>query len=121
MTDVLIVDDSPVVRKVARRILEVMHLKAREASGGNQALAACALAMPDAILVDGNMPELDGYEFVKQLRRMPAGARTKVVFCLCENNVSQIARATYAGADEVMLKPFDSDLMRSKFSNVLGL
>jgi len=115
MTSVLIVDDSPVVRKVARRILEDMNVKTSEATDGNQALAACSLMMPRAVLVDGNMPDLGGLEFVRRLRRMPRGDQAKVVFWLCEINVSQIARATHAGANEVMFKPFDEDLMRSRF------
>lgn len=115
MVEVLIVDDSPIVRKVARRILEDMNAKTSEATDGNQGLAACALMMPHAILVDGNMPDLSGFEFVRKLRRMPRGDQAKVIFWLCEINVSQIARATHAGADEVMFKPFDETLMRSRF------
>jgi len=115
MTDVLIVDDSPIVRKVARRILEGMKVNTSEATDGNQALAACSLVMPRAILVDGNMPELNGFDFVRRLRRMPRGDQAKVVIWLCEINVSQIARATHSGANEVMFKPFDEGLMRSRF------
>ena len=115
MTNVLIVDDSPVVRKVARRILESMSFKVSEASDANQALAACSLVAPDAVLVDGTMPEIDGFEFVRRLRRVLGGDRAKVVFCLSENSVAQMARATHAGADEILLKPFDPDLLRPKF------
>jgi two-component system, chemotaxis family, chemotaxis protein CheY len=71
--------------------------------------------MPDAILVDASMPTLDGYEFLRQLRRMPGGSRPKAVICLNENDVAQIARAMHAGADDFMMKPFDSDHVRSKF------
>ena len=74
--------------------------------------------MPDAIFVDSNMPALDSYEFLKRLRRMPGGDRPKIVFCANEYDVSQIARAMHAGADEFMLKPFDRDLFQSKFADV---
>jgi two-component system chemotaxis response regulator CheY len=120
MASVLILDDSPVVRKIARRILESMDFKVSEASDANQALAASALMMLDAVLVDGNLPEVDGFEFVRRLRRLPGGDRTRIVFCLSENSVAQMARATHAGADEILLKPFDPDLVRSKFEGLAG-
>ena len=118
MKQVLVVDDSPVIRKIARRILEGMSLKTSEASDGKQALAACSFLMPDAILVDGSMPVLDGYDFLKQLRQMPGGERPKVVFCASEHDVSQIARAMHAGANEFMMKPFDRELVQSKFTGL---
>jgi two-component system, chemotaxis family, chemotaxis protein CheY len=118
MKQVLVVDDSPVIRKIARRILEGMSLKTSEASDGKQALAACSFLMPDAILVDGSMPVLDGYDFLKQLRQMPGGERPKVVFCASEHDVSQIARAMHAGANEFMMKPFDRELVQSKFTSL---
>ena len=118
MKQVLVVDDSPVIRKIARRILESMQLQTSEAADGKQALAACSFLMPDAILVDWSMPVLDGFDFLKQLRRMPGGERPKVVFCTSEHDVSHIARAMHAGADEVMMKPFDRDLVRAKFEGI---
>jgi two-component system, chemotaxis family, chemotaxis protein CheY len=115
MWHVLVVDDSPGVRTIVRRILEGPNLRTSEASNARQALAACSISMPDAILVDASMPTLDGYEFLRQLRRMPGGNRPKAVICLNENDVAQIARAMHAGADDFMMKPFDSDHVRSKF------
>jgi two-component system, chemotaxis family, chemotaxis protein CheY len=116
MWHVLVVDDSPVVRKIVRRILESNHLRISEASNGREALAACSAAMPDAILVDACMPVLDGHEFLRQLRKMRGGDRPKVVICLNENDVAQIARAMHARADDFMMKPFDADHVRSKFA-----
>jgi two-component system, chemotaxis family, chemotaxis protein CheY len=118
MKQVLVVDDSPVIRKIARRILEGMQLQTSEAADGKQALAACSFLMPDAILVDWSMPVLDGFDFVKQLRRMPGGERPKVVFCTSEHDVAHVARAMHAGADEVMMKPFDRDIVRTKFEGI---
>jgi two-component system chemotaxis response regulator CheY len=114
MWHVLVVDDSPGVRTIVRRILEGPDLRISEAPNARQALAACSISMPDAILVDASMPMLDGYEFLRQLRRMPGGDRPKAVICLNENDVAQIARAMHAGADDFMMKPFDSDHVRSK-------
>jgi two-component system chemotaxis response regulator CheY len=117
MKQVLVVDDSPVIRKIARRILEAMNVGASEAADGRQALAACSFYMPDAVLVDGSMPVLDGYEFLRELRSMPGGDRPKVVFCASEYDVAQIARAMHAGADDFMMKPFDRDHVRMKFES----
>ena len=114
----LIVDDSSVIRKVARRILENLGFKVIEAENGEQALSTCQNSMPDAILLDWNMPVMDGYEFLQSLRAMPTGARPKVVFCTTENDVAHIARALHAGANEYIMKPFDREIVTAKFHEV---
>ena len=116
MKQILVVDDSPVIRKVARRIFEGMGFETAEAEDGRRAREACEDHMPDIVLVDWNMPELDGIGFVKELRKMPGGAEPMVVFCTTENDVAHIARAMHAGADAYVLKPFDQATIRAKFS-----
>jgi two-component system chemotaxis response regulator CheY len=74
--------------------------------------------LPDAILLDWNMPIMDGYEFLGNLRRMPGGDQPKVVFCTTENGIDHIARAIHAGADEYIMKPFDKDIVTAKFQEV---
>ena len=115
MRHCLVVDDSSVIRKVARRILEDLDFIISEAEDGRQALEQCAVKLPDAILLDWNMPEMDGFEFLVELRRMEGGDKPKVVFCTTENDVSQIAKAMHAGADEYIMKPFDRDIVEAKF------
>jgi len=73
MRTCLVVDDSSVIRKVARRILEGLDFQIVEAEDGEKALDICTRAMPEAILLDWNMPIMDGYEFLGNLRRMPGG------------------------------------------------
>ena len=114
----LIIDDSSVIRKVARRILEGFSFFVTEAADGRQALDACVQEMPDAILLDWNMPVMDGYEFLRALRAMPGGDRPKVVFCTTENDLAHIARAMHAGADEYIMKPFDKEIVEAKFQEV---
>lgn len=114
----LVVDDSAVIRKVARRILEGMRFDTSEAVDGQSALKSCGEAMPDAILLDWNMPVMDGFEFLRHLRDLPEGGRPKVLFCTTEHDVAQIARAMRAGADEYIMKPFDQHIMRSKLEEV---
>ena len=111
----LVVDDSRVVRKVARRILEEIGFDVAEAADGVEALAWCRAAMPDAILLDWNMPVMDGLEFLVQLRTEPQGQSPSVVFCSVENDPDHISRALEAGAVEYIMKPFDSDIIESKF------
>lgn len=118
MKQVLIVDDSAVIRKVARRILENLNLQVAEARDGREALSACSFLMPDAILLDWNMPVMDGFEFMRELRKMPAGEKPKIIFCTTENDIAHIARAMHAGADEYIMKPFDTDIVRSKFEEI---
>ena len=118
MKNCLVVDDSSVIRKVARRILEGLEFEISEAEDGEQALDACRRHMPDAVLLDWNMPKMDGYEFMRALRRMPDGDRPKVVFCTTENDVAHIARALHAGANEYIMKPFDKDIVTAKFQEV---
>ena len=118
MKTCLVVDDSSVIRKVARRILEDLNFEIVEAEDGQQALDLCAQKMPDAILLDWNMPVMDGLEFLSALRREPGGHTPKIVFCTTENDVAHIARAMRAGADEYIMKPFDREIVEAKFSEV---
>jgi two-component system, chemotaxis family, chemotaxis protein CheY len=118
MKTCLVVDDSSVIRKVARRILEGLEFEIAEAENGEEAIEACRLQIPDAILLDWNMPKMDGYDFLRALRRLPGGDKPKVVFCTTENDVAHIARALHAGANEYIMKPFDKDIVEAKFQEV---
>jgi two-component system chemotaxis response regulator CheY len=116
----LVVDDSRVIRKVSRRILEDLGFEVAEASDGVEAMAWCGAVMPDVILLDWRMPVMDGLEFVKKLREAPGGAEPKVVFCSVENDLDAIREALDAGADEYIMKPFDGGIVAGKLS-YLGL
>jgi two-component system chemotaxis response regulator CheY len=118
MRTCLVVDDSTVIRKIARRILEEMDFQIIEAEDGEKALEACKRSLPDAILLDWNMPVMDGFEFLTNLRCMPGGDAPKVVFCTTENGIDHIARALNAGANEYIMKPFDKDIVAAKFQEV---
>lgn len=115
MKTCLVVDDSRVIRKVARRILEELEFGVVEAGDGAEALEKCREHMPDAILLDWNMPIMNGLDFVKALRREETGDRPIVVFCTTENDMAHITEALRAGADEYVMKPFDGDIIASKF------
>jgi two-component system chemotaxis response regulator CheY len=114
----LIVDDSRIIRKVARRIVEGLGFEVDEAADGSEALAFCNGIMPDVILLDWSMPVMDGLTFLRRLRAMVGGAAPKVLFCTIETRALRIAEALSAGADDYVMKPFDGEILQSKFAEV---
>jgi two-component system, chemotaxis family, chemotaxis protein CheY len=116
MKSCLIVDDSSVVRKVARRILEDMDFIVDEAEDGQEAFDKCRQEMPDYILLDWQMPIMSGLEFLKLLRAYVGGTNPRIIFCVTEYDVGQIALAKKAGANEYMMKPFDREILESMFT-----
>ena len=114
----LIVDDSRIIRKVARRIVENLGFEVDEAADGAEAMAYCVSAMPAVVLLDWNMPVMDGLTFLRQLREQPGGDRPKVLFCTIETHPERIAEALSAGADDYVMKPFDGEILQSKLDGV---
>jgi two-component system, chemotaxis family, chemotaxis protein CheY len=112
------VDDSRVVRKVARRILEAHGFIVAEAGDGQQALDACRQHMPDCVLLDWNMPVMNGLDFLKQLRAEYGPENPAVVFCTTETEMSAIELAITSGAQEYIMKPFDEDTLVGKLAQV---
>lgn len=113
----LVVDDSSVIRRVSRRILEDMKFRVSEAENGEKALEMCRAEMPDVVLLDWNMPVMDGYEFLTKVRQIPGGDEPKIIFCTTENDIAHISRALDAGANEYIMKPFDKDIVAAKFQD----
>ena len=118
MKTCLVVDDSKVIRKVARHILETLDFAVREAVDGRDALDQCMATPPDVILLDWNMPVMSGMDFLRALRDSAIASRPKVVFCTTENGMAYIRAAIEAGADEYVMKPFDRDTLQSKLQIV---
>jgi two-component system, chemotaxis family, chemotaxis protein CheY len=114
----LVVDDSRVVRKVARRILETRGYAVEEAGDGQQALEACRRRLPDCVLLDWNMPVMDGITFLRVLRAEFGPDRPPVLFCTTENDMSHIEMAITSGAQEYIMKPFDEEILMGKFAQV---
>ena len=112
----LVVDDSRVIRKVARRILEDLGFEVAEAADGAEALGWCRTITPHVILLDWAMPSMDGLAFLRELRAAPGGEAPRVVFCSGENDLERIREALAAGADEYIMKPFDGDIVASKLA-----
>ena len=114
----LIVDDSKVVRIFTRKILEALNFKVEEAVDGVDALDKCTQSMPDFIILDWNMPNKNGIEFLKDLRHTKDGAKPIVIFCTTENEMSKIAMALETGANEYIMKPFDAEILKNKLIQV---
>src|SRR5580698_1884812 len=116
----LVVDDSRIVRKVARRILEANGYAVFEAGDGQQALDICRASLPDFILLDWNMPVMDGITFLRVLREEFGPDNPTVIFCTTENDVAHIEMAISNGAQEYIMKPFDDEILLGKL-NQAGL
>ncbi|KAA5606957.1 response regulator [Roseospira marina] len=118
MKSCLIVDDSKVIRMVAKKILQELNFETEEAEDGQGALDLCRDRLPTAVLLDWNMPVMSGIEFLRELRALPGGDAPVVVFCTTENDIEHIQEAIEAGANEYIMKPFDSEILQAKFSQV---
>ncbi len=116
MKTCLIVDDSRMIRRVAGRIVKDLGFETDDAENGQEALDKCRIELPDAVLVDWKMPVMDGFAFLKELRKLPNGDKPTVVFCTSERDINHIVDALSAGANEYIMKPFDSDIIESKFA-----
>jgi two-component system chemotaxis response regulator CheY len=117
----LIVDDSRAMRTILSRIVAGLGFEIAQAPDGKQALAHLdANALPELILVDWNMPEMNGYEFVRAVRANAAYAGIKLVMVTTEAEMSHIAMAIEAGANEYVMKPFTPEIMLDKL-RLLGL
>ena len=114
MTTCLIVDDSKIVRKVVRRIVEVFGFDILEAENGKEAVDQTKANTVDVIILDWNMPVMDGMECMKQIRADGAIHQPKIIFCTTENEFEKIQQAIMNGADEYVMKPFDEAIIAGK-------
>jgi two-component system chemotaxis response regulator CheY len=114
----LIVDDSRVVRKVARRILKTHGFRIEEAENGAEALNSCRRGLPECVLLDWNMPVMNGLEFLRALRAEFGVNGPPVVFCTTENDLGAIEAAIEHGAQEYIMKPFDEEILVGKFTQI---
>jgi two-component system chemotaxis response regulator CheY len=115
----LITDDSSLVRKIARKIFAGLGFEVDEAENGQVALQKCLNRMPDVVLLDWNMPVMDGLEFLKSLRRSEGGRAPAVIFCTTETDVDHVQRALANGANEYLMKPFDAESLIAKLDMVV--
>ena len=114
----LFVDDSAVIRKVAKRILGGPDLQIIEASTGFDAIAMCVGDMPDIIVVDGALPDMSAVEFIRRVRAVDSPIKPQIAVCLTEVDIGAIMRAKRAGAQGYLLKPFNRPQLLDRFRNL---
>jgi two-component system, chemotaxis family, chemotaxis protein CheY len=106
----LIVDDSRPIRRIEAEILKELGFETSDACDGKQALERLQSApLPDVVLVDWNMPEMDGLEFIKAVRSESLYSGLVVLMVTTETETDQMLRALSAGADEYLMKPFQKE------------
>jgi two-component system chemotaxis response regulator CheY len=111
----LVVDDSKAIRSIISKHLKALGFEVVEADNGVDALVQLKkMGGADLALLDWNMPEMNGIEFLRKLRQEPAGAEPIVIFCTSEDSFDNITEALEAGANEYIIKPFDAPLLESK-------
>lgn len=114
----LIVDDSDIVRKYARLIFESLDYRTIEAETTDGALDRLAGETPHVILADWRIPGCNTLEFIAQVRRMNLDRRPYIVYLATENDAADFERAKIAGADDLLLKPFNRDIIDMKLQEI---
>lgn len=114
----LLVDDSATVRRVAGTMFREFGYAVAEAASGVEALEICNEVSPDVILLDWNMPVMDGITCLTRLRGMDVPQQPKVILCTTENTLERIGTALAAGADEYIMKPFNREILHDKLVQI---
>lgn len=120
MSKALVVDDSRAVRMILAAVLRELGHEVREAANGREALEVIEAESDSVALVltDWNMPEINGLDLLKRLRRDPRLASLAIIMVTTETELEQMAAALQAGADEYVMKPFTKEILREKLQRV---
>jgi two-component system, chemotaxis family, chemotaxis protein CheY len=111
----MFVDDSSVIRKVAKRILGGPDMIVIEAESAEHALEMCAADMPDIIVVDTGLPDMAAEDFIRRVRQMPSVVKPQIAVSMIEVDIGTIMRAKRAGAQGYLLKPFNRSQLLERF------
>ena len=111
----LFVDDSSVIRKVAKRILGGSDITVIESASGLDALDICATDMPDVIVVDGGLADMQAADLIRRIRGIDGAVKPQILVSLVEVDVAAIMRAKRAGAQGYLLKPFNRAQLLESF------
>ena len=114
---ILIVEDNKLMRDVIRNMLRTIGFtQIGEADDGDTALTACEAVLPDIILLDWEMPRLNGINFIVALRAMPGGKNINIIMCTSRDEYADITEALDGGANDFIMKPFTADILASKLA-----
>ena len=111
----MIIDDSSIIRKVVKRILGGPDMVVVEAGNGRDALDMCAADLPDAIILDGTLPDMQAPEFIQAVKALPGAKDVRILISILEFDIGAIMRAKRAGANGYMLKPFNRAQLMDRF------
>ena len=114
----LIVDDSPVVRKVGNRILSDLGFSVVEAGTGEQALEYARRQLPDVVLIDWKLGLMSGTEFLEEFMKIPGCNETEILYCTSEIAIPEMTKAKRLGADAFIMKPFDHEVLKHKLTEI---
>jgi two-component system chemotaxis response regulator CheY len=117
----LVVDDSRVIRTIVGRALKELGFHAEEAGNGHEGLERLQQGLiPVVIMVDWNMPQLNGLEMVQAVRTNTKWNGVRLIMITSENELERVQTALEAGADEYIMKPFTKEMIQDKL-NLLGI
>ncbi len=114
----MFVDDSSVIRKVAKRILGGPDMLVIEAESGREALKMCAADMPDIIIVDSTLEDMEFVDLIRSLRSLATAITPQILISLVEVDIGTIMRAKRAGAQGYLLKPFNRSQLIERFRSL---
>ena len=121
MPKAIVIDDSRAIRMILRKTLENLGYEVSEAGNGKEALAVVEREPAVSLmLVDWNMPEMNGLEFVKCLRSRPGFSQVTLMMVTTETEIEQMITALEAGANEYVMKPFTEEIITDKL-RLLGI
>jgi type IV pilus assembly protein PilB len=113
-TRVLVTDDEPITRMLVKLLLEREHFEVLEATNGREAVEIATRERPDLLLIDLNMPEMDGYEAIGCLRKQLSFTTLPIVVVTAEDGPGIERRVLELGADDYIVKPFDPEILLSR-------
>lgn len=120
MRTCMIVEDSATIRRVLREMLRRLGLFPIEVKCAEDALAICTKRLPDVMIVDWNLPGMNGVALVRQVRALPEGKEPRIIMCTVEASLERIEQALAEGADEYIMKPFTMEALADKL-NLVGM
>jgi two-component system chemotaxis response regulator CheY len=118
MKNVVVVEDSAIMREISVRILKELGVEAREATESAFAVEMCREKKPDAVLLDWDLPQFGALDFLRGVGALPSEQRPLIILVATENDHQQFALARAAGAAHHILKPFDAPTLKAKLAEI---
>ena len=120
MSSCLIADDSKVIRLLLSKIMSNLGFSIIEAEDGEDVVELTQIKEPDLIIMDWNLPLLEGIDALYKIRAMKLNKAPKIIFCSSISDIDRLQTAIDGGADDYIIKPFDEDIVSTKLT-ILGL